>query len=501
MKWNKLLGVLGVFTLMVAISVATSLIIVNNKIDSSKIASTGFGARLDQLPVNYAALSTVPRAGETDFTLAAELTVNAVVHVKVKTQVQTRGGFRGSDPFFDFFFGPQQRQQPQQPRLREGAGSGVIISSDGYIVTNNHVIENAQEIEVILNNKKSYTARVIGADPNTDIALIKIDETDLPVVLFGDSDALKVGEWVLAVGNPFNLTSTVTAGIVSAKARSINILNAPLRIESFIQTDAAVNPGNSGGALVNTRGELVGINTAIASQTGSFAGYSFAVPSSIVEKVVSDMRQFGVVQRAVLGVNIQDITSELAREKNLRVMQGAYVAGVAENGAAEKAGIREGDVITAINGVAVRSVAQLQELVGRHRPGDVIDVQFNRDNKTLTVKAELKNRQGNTDIISTDVQADVLGVTLKKAEKETLEKFGVDYGIEVAEVNRGKFQSAGIRQGYIILKINNVRMKEVEDVAAIYKSVMESTDSNKVLWITGVYPNGRTAYYAVDLSN
>lgn len=498
MKSKNFLSVLGVFALVVAVSVATSIIVVNSSIDKNQLSTRGF--RLDQLPINYAALSSVPRAGETDFTLAAELTVNAVVHVKVKSQVANRGGFRGSDPFFDFFFGPHQHQ-PQQPRIREGAGSGVIISSDGYIVTNNHVIDNALEIEVILNNNKSYPAKVIGADPNTDIALLKIDESNLPVVVFGDSDALKVGEWVLAVGNPFNLTSTVTAGIVSAKARSINILNAPLRIESFIQTDAAVNPGNSGGALVNTRGELVGINTAIASQTGSYSGYSFAVPSSIVEKVVSDMRQFGVVQRAVLGVNIQEITSELARERNLRTTQGAFVAGVAENGAAQRAGIKEGDVITAINGVSIRSVAQLQEQVGRFRPGDVIDVEFRRDNKTLTVKAELQNRQGNTDIVSSDVDADVLGVTLRKADPNVLQRFGVSNGVEVVEVKSGRFANAGIRQGYIILKINNVIMKEIEDVGAIFKSVMASNDTNKVLWITGVYPNGRTAYYAVDLSN
>jgi Do/DeqQ family serine protease len=495
MKGNRVLSILALVVLMVAVSVATSLIVVRNS--TVNIADNGFN--ISQIPANYAALRSIPRAGETDFTLAAELTVNAVVHVKVKSEVRSRG-FGGSDPIFEYFFGPQFRQQ-QPPQIREGAGSGVIISSDGYIVTNNHVIDNSKEIEVVLNNKKSYPAKVVGADPNTDIALLKIDESNLPVVLFGDSDSLKVGEWVLAVGNPFNLTSTVTAGIVSAKARGINILNAPLRIESFIQTDAAVNPGNSGGALVNTKGELVGINTAIASQTGSFAGYSFAVPSSIVQKVVADMRQFGVVQRAVLGVSIQDITSQLAKDKKLKSMDGVYVAGISENSAAQKAGIKEGDVITNVNGVNIKTVPELQEQVARYRPGDNITVDINRDGKTQKLKVELKNSQGSTDPVSSDVNIDVLGATFKKANPQVLQKFGLDYGVEVVNVSKGKFSAAGIQKGYIILKINNVKMSSEEDISTIFKGVLDNSESNKVLWITGIYPNGKTAYYAVDLSN
>lgn len=290
-----------------------------------------------------------------------------MVHVKTTFQTSTRN--YSTDPFFDFFFGRPERSYPQQPQERVGTGSGVIISEDGYIITNNHVVQKSTNVEVTLNDKRSFPATVIGTDPSTDIALLKIDAKNLPVIPFGNSDALKIGEWVLAVGNPFNLTSTVTAGIVSAKARNINILDADMKIELFIQTDAAVNPGNSGGALVNTRGELVGINTAIASQTGSYTGYSFAVPISIASKVVADLKEFGVVQRAVLGVEIRDINDEFAKEKKLTLLNGAYVVNVVENSSAQDAGIEPGDIITNINGTKVKSVAQLQEQIGRYRPG------------------------------------------------------------------------------------------------------------------------------------
>lgn len=497
MKNNRFIGVLAFLVLIVVVSIATTLTVL--KINNSSNQDE-YGFNVDQIPANYASLKNLARAGDTDFTIAAELTVNAVVHVKVKSQVMPSRGFGGGDEIFEYFFGPQFRQ-PQQPQIQEGAGSGVIISNDGYIVTNNHVVENSKEIEVVLNNKKSYPAKVIGSDPNTDIALIKIEEENLPVVLFGNSDSLKIGEWVLAVGNPFNLTSTVTAGIVSAKARNINILNSAMKIESFIQTDAAVNPGNSGGALVNTRGELVGINTAIASQTGSFTGYSFAVPSSIVQKVVSDIRQFGIVQRAVLGVNIQDISSEMAKEKKLKTLDGAYVAEVVQNSAAEKSGIKPGDIITNINGVNVKSVVELQEQVGRYRPGDNITVDLIRENKTLRFKVELKNRQGNTDLVASDLNIDVLGATFKKVDNTVKEKFGIDYGIEVTAVSKGKFQDAGIQKGYIILKINNLKMSSEEDINTVFKSMMDNSEGNKVLWVTGFYPNGKTAYYAVDLGS
>ena len=445
-----------------------------------------------------------------DFTQAAESSVNGVVHVKI-TGVERReigggmGGMRGnpfSDPFFEFFFGqPQQPQQPQQPRIQErpvrGSGSGVIISTDGYIVTNHHVINNATEIEVTLNDKRSFTATVVGQDPTTDIALIKIDAADLSIIPFGNSDNLRVGEWVLAIGNPFNLTSTVTAGIVSAKARNINILNAEMKIEAFIQTDAAVNPGNSGGALVNTRGELVGINTAIASQTGSYAGYSFAVPVSIVSKVVADLKQFGEVQRAILGVSISDITDALAREKNLGILKGAYVQEVGENSAASSAGIQAGDVITEVNSTRVHSVAELQEQIGRFRPGDRINVTIVREGRERKIDVLLKNRQGNTDVVRA-VGLSVLGATFEALSDEKKTAMNLRSGVEVTQVTRGgKFAGQGITAGFVIQRINNQNIRQVSEIESALTAANRGAD--KVLFISGVYPNGRAAHYAVSL--
>ncbi len=419
--------------------------------------------------------------------------------------MQTQQGFGGggfNDPFFEYFFGPQQRRQQQQPQeapMREGSGSGVIISNDGYIVTNNHVIDKSKEIEVTLNDKRTFKAKLVGADPNTDIALLKIEAEKLPVILFGNSDSLKIGEWVLAVGNPFNLTSTVTAGIVSAKARNINIINSQMKIESFIQTDAAVNPGNSGGALVNTRGELVGINTAIASQTGSYAGYAFAVPVSIVKKVVSDIRQFGFVQRAVLGVSMQEITSEIAKEKNLKTLEGAYVAEVVENSAAQKAGVKKGDVIIKVNDVDIKSSSQLQEQIGRYSPGDKVTLTILRENKELKLNAELKNRQGTTKVESGEVDLDMLGAEFKVISDKLKDQFQLDYGMEVKSVSKGKFQTAGIKEGFVIVKINNQAIRSTDDIKEILTEALNTNDKFKVLNIAGVYPNGKVAYYAVNL--
>ncbi len=497
MKKTKLLQFLALTALVVVITIATNFLLNRNNQINSGHGDSSF----NHPPASYANFKNASVAGDTDFTIAAELTVNAVVHVKVKSEVSQSRGF-GDDSIFEFFFGPQFRQQPQRPQYREGAGSGVIISADGYIVTNNHVINNSKEIEVVLNDKRNYTAKVVGADPNTDIALLKIEETNLPFIIFGNSDDMKVGEWVLAVGNPFNLTSTVTAGIVSAKARNINILDAAMKIESFIQTDAAINPGNSGGALVNTRGELIGINTAIASQTGSYAGYAFAVPSGIVQKIVADLRQFGAVQRAVLGVEIRDITGDFAKEKNIKIFDGAYIANVLENSAAKIAGIKEGDIVTKINGVQVKSVAELQEQVGRYRPGDKIAVEVVRNDKTLSLNVELKNRQGGVGIVSSDVDLDILGASFKPIDDKVKQKFSVNYGVEVKSVNnKGKFNAAGIKSGYVILQINNMRMNSEKDIEEIMKSVMDTNEQNKVLWISGFYPSGKTAYYAVDLAN
>ncbi|MDL2290230.1 Do family serine endopeptidase [Paludibacteraceae bacterium OttesenSCG-928-F17] len=487
--WKILLVVLAV----VGLSAGTTIVV--NKVTKSN--NKEHVQTTYQLPNAYANFTNVSSATETDFTLAAELSVNAVVHVKTKTQVKQTQYMR--DPFFEFFFGQPRSRSGEMP-MQQGAGSGVIITPDGYIVTNNHVVSGANEIEVILNDKRTFTATVVGSDPNTDIALIKIDAENLPIIVFGNSDELKVGEWVLAVGNPFNLTSTVTAGIVSAKARNINILNAEMKIESFIQTDAAVNPGNSGGALVNTRGELVGINTAIASQTGSFAGYSFAVPSSIVSKVVSDIRQFGVVQRAVLGVSIQDINNELAKEKNLKTLEGAYVAEVQKNSAAEKGGIKSGDIIKKVNSVNVKSVAELQEQVGRYRPGDIITIDVLRDNSTKTLKVELKNRQGSTDIISSESAQEILGAKFKAVDQKVRESLRLDYGIQVESVSKGKFQNNGVRAGYVVLKVNNQNVRSAEDIQRAVDFALNKDDKEKALFLTGVYPNGKVAYYAIDLT-
>ena len=381
---KKFWNFIGIVVLATAISFGVTYYMVgrqNSQADSQLVSYSG------SQPVNFAshnrsesATGVVP----VDFTKAAEMSVGAVVHVKTKYNIY---GKQYVDPFYQFFFGRPQQQQPMQQA--QATGSGVILSDDGYIVTNNHVIAQANEIEVVLNDKRSFTAQLIGTDPNTDIALLKIDATGLPTLEMGNSDDLKVGEWVLAVGNPFNLTSTVTAGIVSAKARNINILDADMKIESFIQTDAAVNPGNSGGALVNTRGELVGINTAIASQTGSYAGYAFAVPTSIVQKVVADLRQYGSVQRALLGIRMLDITSEVQQYYHLNTLEGVYIAEVVSGSAAEKGGVLAGDVVVAVNGTTINSSSELQEKIARKNPGDEVTLTVLRDGKRLDLRVTL----------------------------------------------------------------------------------------------------------------
>ena len=431
----------------------------------------------------------------TSFTTAAEHTINTVVHVKTKFRSSAQ---QGNNQFFEYFFG-----RPSQPRQQEqmGSGSGVIISPDGYIVTNNHVINGATNIEVTLNDKRTYEAVIIGTDPSTDLALIKVDANDLQPITFGNSDDLLIGEWVLAVGNPFNLTSTVTAGIVSAKARNINILNNDMKIESFIQTDAAVNPGNSGGALVNTRGELVGINTAIASQTGSYAGYAFAVPTSIVAKVVSDLKEFGIVQRAILGVQIRDIDAAFAKESNLPTLAGAYVAEVMENSSAGKAGIKKGDIITTINNVKINSVSQLQEQVGRYRPGDKIQVGYLRNNKEAVATVELTNRAGNTDVVKA-VDMSILGAKFAPLSNELKAKFRLAKGLQVTELEKNsRLGKSGIQKGYIILKVNNTSIGSEEELSKIVEKALNSSNEDKALFISGAYPNGQIAHYAVDLNN
>lgn len=421
-----------------------------------------------------------------DFTSAAEFSVNGVVHVKTVTrgrQVQTY------NPFFHFF----QDQGMSQPRM--GSGSGVIVSPEGYIITNNHVVAGADEVEVTLNDKRSYAAKVVSTDPNTDLAVLKIEGTELPYIPYGNSDDVRVGEWVLAVGNPFNLTSTVTAGIVSAKGRNINILQEEMAIESFIQTDAAVNPGNSGGALVNTRGELIGINTAIASNTGSYAGYSFAVPVNIARKVVDDLISFGEVQRAFIGVSIRDINGKFAEERGLATTEGAFINGLTEGGAAEKAGLKEGDIITSINGIKVRNVPELQEKIGAHRPGDLVDVEVIRSGQAKTYKVELRNRDGGTEMVAaktTDVVSQ-LGAQLAPVSEQERTRLRLGGGMKVTSVGQGKLRSAGIREGFIITRIDRKNVNSAEDV-------LNALDKKRGgVLIEGVYPNGMTAYYGFGM--
>jgi Do/DeqQ family serine protease len=446
----------------------------------------------------------------TDFTYAAEQTINGVVSIKSyatpRTSRYSNDAF--SDPFFDFFFGNPYRRRQQEPQQQPeqqqlGLGSGVIISADGYIVTNNHVIDGAERLEITLNDNRTFEAVIIGTDATTDLALIKIDAEKLPVIPIGNSDALKVGEWVLAVGNPFGFTSTVTAGIVSAKARNISSITngRAMGIESFIQTDAAVNPGNSGGALVNTSGELVGINTAIYSQTGNYAGYSFAIPTTIVTKIVTDLKQYGTVQRAILGIGFNELTPKLAKEKNITAVNaGLYVGRVEERSAAMEAGIAEGDVIVAINGVETLNSGQLQEQMSKYRPGDKITVSYIRDNKKHTVDVTLRNNQGDTKVTKAKDMMD-LGCAFKTVPAETLRQLQIRNGVQVSGLKDGKFKDAGIKEGFIILDINNTRVNSQSDVEKIYDAIVKSDEYDKVMFITGVYPTGKKVYYAVDLAD
>jgi Do/DeqQ family serine protease len=411
-----------------------------------------------------------------DFTYAAERTVHAVVHVKTVTE-QTR---HLRNPLYEFFYGDQYYRNPQ-PML--GFGSGVITSSDGYIITNNHVIENSDEIEVVLNDKRTFEAVVVGADPSTDLALLKIKAKDLIFVPYGNSDELRLGEWVLAVGNPFNLTSTVTAGIVSAKGRNLGILpDDEFRIESFIQTDAALNRGNSGGALVNTKGELVGINAAIISPNGGYAGNSFAIPVTIVKKVIEDMKEFGEVQRAILGVTIQDVTDELVKEKKLDKIEGVYINGLRENGAAIEAGIEVGDIIISINALKVNSTAELQEKIAKFRPKEKVKIIIKRKGKTKQFDVVLRNMQGNTGIIrSADL---VLGAKFEELDKDVIDRYRISGGVKIVDVGNGPLKELGLRKGYIITGINDKKVDKVDDIK-------NNLGGGRALYsIEGVQPNG-----------
>ena len=429
-----------------------------------------------------------------NFVYAAEASTPTVVHIS--STFQGRGNSRMED-LWDFFGYRRPDGDRSTPQSR-GFGSGVIMSEDGYIITNNHVIENAGEIQVRLADKREYTARLVGTDPNTDLALLKIEERGLPYISIGNSDDLRVGEWVLAVGNPFaqgtpyDLTSTVTAGIVSAKARNINILgDRNFRIESFIQTDAAVNPGNSGGALVNLKGELVGINTAIATPSRTFAGYSFAIPSTLVSKVINDLREYGVVQRALLGVSITDVTAEFARSRDIEEVGGVYILDIGENSAAEDAGLQQGDIIRRINGARVTTTAELQELVGRNSPGDRIEVTYTRNGREYTTKATLKNVQGEVAMVTADSNLSFDGATFKAANDELLEELDLRNGVIIDKVGNGKWKENGIKPGFVITHINKTPVESVDQVLEILRNRRGGN------LVEGMYPNGEERYYAI----
>ncbi len=431
-----------------------------------------------------------------DLTDAADKSLHAVVHIKSTENSKTRT-VRTAPDIYDFFFGDGMgRQQEIRTQPRVGFGSGVILTEDGYIVTNNHVIDGADEIDVTLNDNRSFKGRLVGSDDKTDLALIKIEvDEKLPALPVGDSDELKVGEWVLAVGNPFNLTSTVTAGIVSAKARTLGVYNGG--IESFIQTDAAINQGNSGGALVNARGELVGINAVLTSPTGSYAGYGFAIPTSIMTKVVSDLKQFGTVQRAILGIMGGTVTSELVEQKDLGVVDGVYVSEILPDGAAEDAGIEVGDVIVAVDGSKVKNMAQMQEMFTKHQPGDKVELTVVRNKKEKKIDVTLKNVQGNTSVVK-NADLDMLGATFKELDDKDKRLYKVNYGLKVLDVAKGRFADAGIKKGFVVLKVNNTPVKSVDDMQKAVKQANSSSD--QVLFIAGVTPSGKRAYFSVDLT-
>ncbi len=465
-------------------------------------------------PVSLASNTALPvgGAGSVDLREAAKKTVPAVVHVKT---VQMGREYIGN-PLLEFFYGyaPRTRETPQ----KMGIGSGVIVSEDGYIITNNHVIDKSDKITVTLDNKTEYEAKVIGTDPSTDIALLKVEANGLPYLEYANSDDVELGEWVLAVGNPYNLTSTVTAGIISAKARELGINRSQMSLESFLQTDAAVNPGNSGGALVNTKGELVGINTAIYSETGNFAGYSFAVPISIAGKVANDLKQYGTVQRAILGVQIMsvgDIADMLgypnlpakqkeelsALKSKIKVSEGACVADFADRSTAKEAGIEKGDVIVAVNGAKVKSANALQEQISKYRPGDKVQVTVDRNGSTKTFNVELRNAQGSTAVVKGAADsAEVLGAAFSALTNEQKRELGVSYGIEVTGLLNGKLKDAGIKKGFIIMVVNDQKISSPEQLEKIVDKVLKGNEDDRYIVVKGFYPNGRTKVYAIDLA-
>ena len=505
---KKSAAVLGLVAVSIAASAATVHIMTRNGGSSSSYtAQSGvegvtsaneYGFQNAAYAIGSRQIGNAP-----DLTPAAESSVKAVVHIKVKKTQQVQSQ-QMIDPF-EFFFGGDPRGGSRRSEPVVGYGSGVIISNDGYIMTNNHVVEGGDELSVTLNDNRTFKAKLIGSDPSSDIALIKVEAKDLPTIPFGNSENLRLGEWVLAVGNPFNLTSTVTAGIVSAKSRAA-ATGDQLGVGAFIQTDAAVNPGNSGGALVNAAGELVGINTMIYSQTGNYAGYSFAVPINIAAKVVSDIKKYGTVQRGMLGVAGADVTSELVQKEGLKVNEGFYVADFAEISAALAAGIEKGDVITAIDGHRITSFAQLQEQLSRFRPGDAVQVTVNRKGAEKTYKVTLRNQEGGSKLLkqSPNGANNRLGATLKELGANELRAYGLSYGLVVESLRSGALKKAGVREGFILLTANDTPLRSLRDlnqaVAALDKSGSYGRSRRASLLLRGFYPQtGEEMTFTIDL--
>ncbi len=491
------------FTALIALVVSVAVVAIgyraiSNRVELKKVVTTS------ETPVLY----TTNNSGELvplDFTETAEKVLDAVVHITSRSTQPYMGEYRQlPDLFRDFFRqGPMEEYFRNQPRNEEapegmqeipriGTGSGVIINEQGYIVTNNHVIAGAEEIEVTLHNNGTYQAKVVGADPTTDLALLKIDAKDLRALSMVNSDDVEVGEWVLAIGNPFSLNSTVTAGIVSAKARNININREELAVESFIQTDAVINPGNSGGALVNLNGDLIGINTAIATRTGAYNGYGFAVPSNLVTKVVEDLLEFGSVQRAILGVRIQSLDGRLASEKGIDLVSGVYVASVNEESAAKAAGIEAGDVITAVDGKETQNAARLQELIASHRPGDKVAISLNRDGNDKTLEVTLKNTAGTVTVVQAEDMElrQQLGAELETLDREAARKLDLEGGVQVKELFPGKLRrETQIREGFIITHVNGTRVRNLEELREIL------VESKGGVMLEGRYPDSEKTYY------
>lgn len=484
---RRVLSIIGICLLSALAGVVSSVWMLKNSTDGRVEIVEKIVERTPALGAHF---TSFEQGSYPDLTYAAENAVRAVVNIEVISEVSVPSGY---NPFFDFFGIPQE-QGPRKREQRSG-GSGVIISTDGYIVTNNHVVEHSTKLRVKLNDGRTFDAKLIGTDPATDVALIKIDGESLPTLAFGSSDALRLGEWVLAIGSPFDLQSTITAGIVSAKARQLDVIPDDFRLESFIQTDAAVNPGNSGGALVNSRGELVGINTVIKSSTGSYIGYSFAVPETIVRKVVDDLKEYGVVQRALLGVSYryidQDFVDNMGEDTGIKEVGGAYVASVVEGGAASEAGLRKGDVITSIDGVVIDAPSKLGEQIGKHRPNDKVKISVKRGENVKHFEVTLRNKAGKAELLAADAVdvVKVLGGRFVDIDSKLCKKLDIRGGVQVAQVNSGGLLArARVREGFVITHINDRVVDSVSDL---------NTLTDKVRSIDGVYPDGRAASYVV----